>query len=424
MPVAPPGGKRPVFAPVPKLLARPIPAAVLLGLLAQALFAFRLGTPSTLMFDETHYVPAALTLLALARPANAEHPLLGKELIALGIMLFGDDARGWRALSTVAGTATVLGAYAILLQLFGSVRTAALGGLFALLNFTVFVQARIGMLDGFLGAFVVLAVAAMLRGARGRAVAWWTAGSVLLGLAVAVKWAAVPYVAYAGLAFLVIKRRRSDLWPGLGFVRAGAILGAASVTTYFLTFAPAFFYAERPLTLASLLPFQLEMYHLQTQVLPSHPYQSQWWSWPIPLRPIWYLYERVDGAQRGVMMVGNPGVMWAGLLALTVCVWAFVRERDWRLGGVAGLWFGSYLVWAIIPKSLGFFYYYYLPSIWLAVVLAAAWHRYGRGRLQGWDEVHLALCAGLFIHFHPILSAAALPDPDAFRRWTWFKGWV
>ena len=40
-------------------------------------------------------------------------------------------------------------------------RTAALGGLFALLNFTVFVQARIGMLDGFMGAFVALAVAVL-----------------------------------------------------------------------------------------------------------------------------------------------------------------------------------------------------------------------------------------------------------------------
>lgn len=409
---------------MPTLFTRPVPVAILLALVAQALFTFRLGTPSTLVFDETHYVPAARTLLALAHPANTEHPLLGKELIALGIALFGDNAWGWRALSTLAGSVTVLGVYAILLHLFGSVRTAVIGGVLALLNFTVFVQARIGMLDGFLGAFVVLAVAAMLRGMRGSAVAWWTAGSILLGLAVAVKWAAIPYVVYAGLAFLLIKWRRPDLWPGLGVVRAALFLGGASMAAYFLSFAPAFFYAERPLTLATLLPFQLEMYRLQTQVLPPHPYQSQWWSWPVPLRAIWYLYERVDGAQRGVLMVGNPAVMWGGLVAVAACVWALVRERDWRLGGVVGLWIGSYLIWAIIPKSLGFFYYYYLPSVWLTVTLAAAAHRFARGKLQGWDEIYLALCAGLFIHFHPILSATALSGPDAFRRWTWFKGWV
>lgn len=91
------------------VLTRPLPVTILLALAAQALFSARLGTPSTLMFDEIHYVPAARAILALSHPLNTEHPLLGKTLIALGIALFGDNAIGWRALSTVAGTATVLG---------------------------------------------------------------------------------------------------------------------------------------------------------------------------------------------------------------------------------------------------------------------------------------------------------------------------
>lgn len=409
---------------MPSFPTRPLPVAILLGLAAQALFSFRLDTPSKLMFDEIHYVPAARAILALSHPLNTEHPLLGKALIAAGIALFGDNAIGWRAMSTVAGTATVLGVYAIGWRLFGSVRTAALGGLLALLNFTVFVQARIGMLDGTMAALVVLAVAAMIWGMHGRAIPWWTAGSVLLGLAVGVKWAAVPYVAFAGLAFLILKRDRPDRWPGLGLAGAGAILGLASAAAYLLTFAPAFFYAERPLTPAALLPFQLDMYSLQTQVLSPHTYQSDWWSWPLMFRPIWYLYEQVDGARRGVLLLGNPAVMWGGLVAVAACIRAFVRHRDQRLGCVAVLWFGSYAVWAIIPKSLGFFYYYHLPSIWLALAIAAVAHRYARGRLQGWDETFLALCAGLFLYFYPILSAAALPQPASFERWAWFDGWV
>jgi dolichyl-phosphate-mannose-protein mannosyltransferase len=33
------------------------------------------------------------------------------------------------------------------------------------------------------------------------------------------------------------------------------------------------------------------MYALQTQVLKQHTYQSDWWSWPLMIRPIWYFYE-------------------------------------------------------------------------------------------------------------------------------------
>lgn len=409
---------------MPRPVTRPLPSAIALGLLSQFLFTFCLGLPSKLLFDEVHYVPAARALLALSHPVNIEHPLLGKTLIALGITMFGDDAIGWRALSTVSGTATVLGVYAIGWRLFGSVGTATFGGLLALLNFTVFVQARIGMLDGFMAALVVLAVAAMLQGTRDRPMLWWSVGSVLLGLAVGVKWAAMPYLAYAGLAFALIKWRRPDLWPGLGVVRAGSILAVAGTAAYFVTFAPAFFYAERPLTLETLLPFQLEMYERQTQVLAAHPYQSDWWSWALMLRPIWYLYEFTNGAQRGVLLLGNPAVMWGGLIAVAACLWAAMRDRDPKLAGVAALWVGSYVIWAIIPKSLGFFYYYYLPSIWLTVAIAAAAHRFARGPLQGWDEVFLALAVGLFLYFHPILSASALPGPNAFKRYAWFDGWV
>ena len=407
-----------------RAFSRPLPMAVLIGLVAQALFAFRLGTPSILMFDEVHYVPAARALGALSHPINTEHPLLGKTLIALGIALFGDGAIGWRALSTVAGTATVLGVYAVLWRLFGSVRTAAIGAVLAMVNGTVFVQARIGMLDGFMAALVVGAVAAMLWAMRGRAVAFWTLGSVMLGLAVGVKWAAAPYIAYAAAAFLLLKWRRPDHWPGLGWFPALAILGAGSAAAYLLTFAPAFFYADRPLSFSTLLPFQVELYRQQTQILSPHTYQSEWWSWPLLLRPIWYLYEPVDGAQRGVLMIGNPAVMWGGLVAVAACLWAAMRDRDARLGGAAMLWVGSYAIWAIIPKSLGFFYYYYLPSIWLPVAIAAACHRFARGRLKDLDETLLVVATAMFLYFYPILAATPLARADSFSRWAWFDGWV
>jgi dolichyl-phosphate-mannose--protein O-mannosyl transferase len=412
---------------MPRLLSRPWPAALILGALAQALFSWRLTTPHILVFDETHYVPAARTLASLSGAANIEHPLLGKAIIAAGMVLLGDNPLGWRAFSTLAATAVIMGVYAILQLIFRSPRTSLFGAVLTLVNFTVFVQARTAMLDGFMAAFVVLAVAAKLWAARseGHAVVWrWLLGAMLLGLACGTKWTAVPYVAYAALAFAVVRRGWPQAWPGLGWFPAWALLGAGATAAYVATFAPAFFYEYDPLTWRTLLPFHAEMYARQTQVLPPHPYQSSWWTWALDLRPIWYLYEPVDGAQRGVLMLGNPVVMWGGLAAVAACLWAWVKHRDAKLGMVAASWTGSYAVWAIIPKSLGFFYYYYLPSIWLPVVIAAAFHRFGRGRLRGWDESFTLLAVMLFGWFYPILSAAALGGPQAFRRWMWFSSWM
>ena len=414
-----------MFANLRQSLHKPLPLALLITGLAQWLFSWRLAMPSILVFDEVHYVPAARTLLALDGPANTEHPLLAKTLIAAGIAIWGDNPVGWRALSTLAASAVVAGVFAVTWMGTRRLRTAAVAALLAILNFTVFVQARIAMLDGYMAAFVVGAAAMLLWAMRGegRAVWWrWAAGAVLLGLATACKWAAAPYVAFAGIAYLLLRRQDATRWPGLPPLPALAILGPGSVVTYFATFLPAFFYEREPLTLSTLIPFQRFMYERQVQVLPAHTYQSSWWSWPLDLRPIWYLYEPVDGAQRGILLLGNPAILWGGLLAVVALALRWLRTRDVAAGSAAGAWTGGFAIWAAIPKSLGFFYYYYLPSIWLPVVIAVAFDRW-RVRLRYWDEAFLFLSTGLFIHFYPILAATALSGPRAFERWMWLPGW-
>ncbi|WP_240047464.1 phospholipid carrier-dependent glycosyltransferase [Sphingomonas panacisoli] len=189
---------------------RPFLVAILIGLVAEMLFLWGVATPHMLVFDEIHYVPAARALLALQSPMNTEHPMLAKEFIAAGIALFGDDSLGWRFFSTIAGSATVMGVFAILWLLFRRIRPAVLGAAFALLNFTIYVEARIAMLDGFLAAFMVLAVAAMLwamDAPPGRVWPRWILAGALFGLAVSAKWLALPYLAFAGLAFLIVRWR-------------------------------------------------------------------------------------------------------------------------------------------------------------------------------------------------------------------------
>ena len=402
---------------------RPLTVAILIGLAAELLFLVRLAVPHIPVFDETHYVPAARALLELSRPANIEHPLLGKTLIAIGMAVFGDNPFGWRVMSTIAATGVVVGAFAILQLAFGRVRTSLFGASLVLLNFTVYVQARIAMLDGFMAAFVIAGIAlfiwALQRGGWGR----WLATAAAFGLAAACKWTALPYAGLAGAAFLWIKWRDRDAFPEVGLIGGAILFGAGATAAYIVTFAPAFFYASEPMTLARLLPFQAEMYARQTQLLPQHTYQSPWWSWPIDMRPVWYLYERADGAQRGILMIGNPVIMWGGLIAVAACVWAWIKSADPRPLAAASLWLASVAMWAAIPKSLGFYYYYYLSSIFICFAIAAAFDHW-RDRSKHWDESFAIVAFGLLLYFFPILSGQALPDAGAFRRWTWFDSWI
>lgn len=408
------------------LSTRPWAIALLIGIVAEALFLWGMATPHQLVFDETHYVWATRTLLELSMPSNIEHPLLGKEIIAAGILLFGDNSFGWRFFSTLAGTGVVTGVFAIGWLIWERIRPALFAAILTLVNFTVFIQARIGMLDGFMAAFVVLAIASLLWAVRSSGRAAWLRlllCAVLFGLAVATKWAAVPYVALAGIAIILLKRRNPRFFGGVSMLPALALLGTASIAVYFLTFWPAFYYQRDAMTLAGLLPFQWTMYQQQTLPMGPHTYQSRWWSWPLDLRPIWYLYENADGAQRGILMLGNPAIMWGGLVAALACGYAWLRDGATRPLAIATLWLASYAVWIIIPKKIGFFYYYYLPSILLTLVIAAAFDHFAKGRWRDADQYFAVLAIGLFVAFYPIISASALPNDQAFVRWMWMDSW-
>jgi dolichyl-phosphate-mannose-protein mannosyltransferase len=433
----------PMLERIKALRDRPYLVALLVGIAAQILFTVHLDQPSRIMFDEIHYVPAAQSLLSLDSPRNVEHPMLGKELIAAGIVLLGDGPFGWRIMPSLAGTASVVAAFAFVWLLLGSMRAALVAAALTALNQTLFIQARTAMLDVFLGAFVMWALVLFLWAARGSGAAvWrrWTGASVLMGLAVAVKWAAVPYVALAGLAFVLLRLRdvraqkrpllavlsgkEQRHWNGLPTLHALVLLGVVSVAVYFVTFIPAFYYQNAPITsLRGLLHRQWEMYQLQTQVLHAHTYQSDWWSWPLMIRPIWYFYEWDMGAQRGVLLIGNPLIMWGGLVAVLACLWAWLRSRAMAPLAVALLWIASLAIYIVIPKSLGFYYYYHLSGLFLCPVLAVAFHHFDKGRNRGWEEWFVAGSAVAFFYFYPIIAAQPLASADGFNYWMWLPSW-
>ena len=152
-------------------------------------------------------MPTARTFLATGEMLHQEHPPLGKLLISLSIYLFGDNPLGWRAMSAAFGALTVaavgLWAYALLGRLSQALWAAAV----TLVDSVVFVQARIAMLDIFLLAFSMLALAfftlSMKENAPRRRLALALAMGVCLGLAGACKWSGF-FLALGLCAFAVL----------------------------------------------------------------------------------------------------------------------------------------------------------------------------------------------------------------------------
>ena len=423
------------MSPAPSHPRDPLAWHGLLALVFLGVVAIRLTIPTRLFFDEVHYVPAARVLMTLARPVNEEHPLVGKELIGLGMALFGDNSLGWRAMSALFGT---LGLFAAMRAMwFASCsRFASLAtGILIATAFPLFLQSRIAMLDVFMVGLTLAgywAVAGAVReNETGRA--RLALAGIAFGLAMAAKWNAVPLAMVPGIAFAAVRVRESGRRfftatraapvAGVALWEAALWLGVLPLLIYWLTYVPAMFYAQEPLAPTGFVGLTAKMIHLQDEVVQPHPYQSVWYQWIFDIRPIWYLYERADGAQRGILMVGNPLTMLLGLAGL---VWAgvvgFTEDRRDALA-VFVLYVVALATWVVSTKPVQFYYHYLLPSCFLlgalALALAEMWNR-GRKTIP---LLVLAASVALFAGFWPILSAAPLAGPQSFNHWMWLDSW-
>jgi dolichyl-phosphate-mannose--protein O-mannosyl transferase len=408
-----------------------------IAVLFTALAWWRLGIPSQIYFDETHYVSAARKLNEGLR-ANAEHPMLGKTAIAAAIRSLGDSPINWRIPSVLMGGIGLF-AFARLVWFASGRRWAALIAIWLLAtNFMWFVLSRIAMIDMLmagLGMTALWLVAAAIRHPEGGRWRLALAG-LCLGLALGAKWSIAPLLPLPGLLFLAWKlrdngprhllARSGGAVPGIGLPEAALWLGAVPLLAYWASYWPGFVWKDQPIDPWAPIAWHEYMLQLQDSVRRLHPYRSIWYEWMGNWRAIWFLYQEVDGAQRGIVLIGNPFTMLAGLAALAWCLWAGLwRGRRDALAFV-GLYAASLGFWALSGKPIQFFYHYLLPNAFLMAALALAldalWRR--QDRWHWLAPVSLIASTGLFIHFYPIISGAALCcGRPSFEYWMWLMSW-
>jgi len=402
-----------------------------------ALVWWRLGIPSRIYFDEVHYVPAARKLIEGVR-VNPEHPMVGKEILAAAIHWLGDRPLVWRIPSALAGTLGLF-AFSRLVWFASGNRRATLIALFLVASdFVWFIQSRIAMLDMMMACFGMIALwmfaAAIRRPDQGR---WRLALSgIFLGLALGTKWSVAPVAVLPGLLFLLLKLRDTGVHalsaraggavPGIGLIEAGFWLGLVPLAVYWLSFWPAFHWTPRPVNPLDPIGWHREMLRLQESVTKLHPYRSQWYQWMVNWRAVWYLYQPVDGAQRGIVLIGNPFSMLAGLAGLAWALWAGLWRKRRDALAFAVLYIATLGMWGLSGKPIQFYYHYLLPGTFLMACLALAlddlWRAPGRKRWLA--PASIAISGALFAWFYPIISAWPLCcGRPSFEFWMWLRIW-
>jgi dolichyl-phosphate-mannose--protein O-mannosyl transferase len=413
--------------------------SVVIFFVAHAVLLIGITTPDKFVFDEVHYIPAARQLLEPVMPEpmlNPMHPPLAKQLMALSIHVFGDNPLGWRYPGTLFGALAIVAIYLCALAVFARQPPAVATALIAFFNQMLFVMARTAMLDIFALTFGLFGIAAFLFGFR-RADPFRLFGlaGVAFGFAAACKWSGLFPLGTCIVIVAVIllmqswrtqfaDARESDwyrpaLWPDLKAHHVAICFGLLPALAYLPSFIALYGFS-----LGDILEAQRRIFSDNTTTaLGGHTYMSSWPSWPFLVRPVWFLFDKLDdGRIAAVMCLGNPLVLWPALLAIAVCLRDFVvaRRRDAFL--IVAFYFGPYLAWALLPRTLGFIYYYLPAATSASLALVYALYREDAPRWLLWGFVGIAAVG--FAVMLPISAAFVGTSMETFERLMLFQNWI
>jgi dolichyl-phosphate-mannose-protein mannosyltransferase len=150
---------------------------------------------------------------------------------------------------------------------------------------------------------------------------------------------------------------------------------------------------------------------------------SAWPSWPLLVRPVWFLFGKIDEDEiAAVVLLGNPLVFSPMLGAIVVCLRDFIvsRQRDALL--VLAFYLGPWLAWALLPRTLGFLYYYLPSATFGSLALVYVLRRGSAPRWLLWGFVAVA-CAG-FAAMLPISAAFVGTSMATFNHLMIFQNWI
>ncbi|MFM9134990.1 MAG: dolichyl-phosphate-mannose--protein mannosyltransferase [bacterium] len=486
----------------------PLGVAALAGVLRFT----ELGRPHAFAFDEVYYAKDALALLRfgyeqqfvedandliLASDGNwrtidvfgpdasfVVHPPFGKWVIAGGEWLFGVTPFGWRFSVAVLGTLAVLMIARIVRRLTRSDLLGIVAGLLLAVDGMHLVMSRTAVLDMVL-SFMALAAFGLLlwdRDAVRRRFAgrvplapsdWgpalgprplrWAAGAAL-GLACAVKWSGLWYLAAFGLMTVVwdVGLRRSlgvtRPWTTT-ILRSGpiafvAMVGSAAVA-YLVTWSGWLLttggwgrdWADSqpdsliPASLRSLWHYHAEAWNFHVGLESDHSYESSPLSWLFQTRPTSFYWNSVEQGVNGcdattcasaVAALGNPVIWWIGVGALLYQLWRWAARRDWRSGAVLVGLAAGLLPWMLYLDRTIFTFYsvVFVPYIVMALTLTigsilgpadAAAERRRWGAIGAGAIVLLAVIAGWW--FYPVWTGEQIPY-DLWRLRMWMPTWI
>ena len=395
-------------------------------------------------FDEIYHVRNAAEIAAGQDMYATVHPLLGTNLIALSIRIFGMCPFAWRLPGTLFSIAMIPLMYALLHLLFSNTCASCTGAAVTAFDFMHMTTGRIATLEPCSVFFILLMFFWMVRYARtsfydtpfGTQMRYLLFSGISMGLAISSKWTGC-YSA-VGLAVILFTNLTART---IEYIKAFKLLKTNELTVsqkeeaeqivsgfrkymtaticlcflffifipaciYWLCYLPDRVWKGSGWSAANVWAQNVSMYHYHTTLNATHPYQSQWYQWLLDLRPIWYYYGTdQNNFVHTIACFSNPLLTWAGLPAVIYTGYRAVIKKDMNAWMITAGYLTALGPWISLVQRCVFSYHFYPASLFTSMAIAYAASKISRTK-YGKYIIAGFLCA-YFLNFVIYLPVTA-----------------
>ncbi len=392
-------------------------------------------------FDEIYHARSAFEILNNLPIYEITHPPLGKDIMSLGIYIFGMTPFGYRVMGNLIGIFMIPLMYIFSKKIFKSNFWGNFSALLISLDFMHFTQTRIATIDSYTTFFIICMYYFMYQfynlnfknlTSKNLFLTLGLSG-IFMGFGIACKWQGI----YAGFGLAIIffykiileyfnykKENKNIFYKDIYKILLCCLIFfiVIPVIIYFTSYIP-YMNNSNFISFKDFINNQKYMFNYHSNLKSIHPYSSRWWQWPLIIRPIFYYSESIsNNVKIGISSFGNPAIWWFGIFAFIYTVYISIIKKSKLAIFLIISYLSQFLPWALVNRTT--YIYHYFPSVPFIILMITLFFKNIDNRFFKLKYIYLFIVLILFIMFYPVIAGTSVNETYVNLFLRWLNSWV
>ena len=378
---------------------------------------------NTSYFDEVYFARTAYEYVENIPTYEWTHPPLGKLIQAIPIFITKHlSPFNYRLMGNISGILMIIIMYLFGKELFKKRKYSIFASLLMFFDTFHFVQTRMGTVDSHLVLFMMISALGMIKYCNNKKMINLLISGIFFGLSVCVKWTGL----YCGLGLAIIyftymiKNKEFNLKHILsGFSFFVVIPLIFYIGLYLLFPNNNINYTNN---LKSIMKQQEQMYNYHSKLDAEHFFSSDWYTWPISYKPVWYHEAIVDTTSKETISgIGNIVIWWVGIVAMISLIPKLLKKDKnsfYLLVLILSLW----LPYVFIGRIMYMYHYFPVLPFMMLAITGLFKHIDEKYKLTYLIPIYLTFVIAFFIIYYPVITGNVV-SIDYLKKIELFKSW-